>query len=53
MIPRCNYKHCRKTAEIKVGTIYNYKDSGATDVYDDLWMCSEHALKFIKKWGNA
>lgn len=51
MMPKCQYKHCHKTADIKVGTIYNYEDSGATNVYDGLYMCSKHAYRFIKKWG--
>ena len=52
MMPICQHKHCRRPATIKVGEVYNYEDSRIKDVYDPIYMCSKHALKFIKKYGG-
>lgn len=52
MMPTCQHKWCRKTATIKVGEVYNYEDSGIKNIYDPIYMCTKHALKFIKKYGG-
>ena len=52
MMPICQHRHCRRPATIKVGEVYNYEGSGITDEYDSIYMCSKHALKFIKKYGR-
>lgn len=52
MMPVCQHKFCRKPATIKAGSVYNVEDSGVTDVYDDIYMCTKHAYKFINKYGR-
>lgn len=52
MMPRCQHKWCNKPATIKCGAVYNYEDSRAQDIYDDIYMCTEHARRFIKKYGG-
>lgn len=52
MMPKCNHRWCKKPATIKVGEVYNLEDSGQENVYDPIYMCSKHALEFIKKYGG-
>lgn len=52
MMPNCQHKWCRKPATIKAGTVYNYEDSQLIPTYDSIYLCSKHALKFIKKYGG-
>ncbi len=53
MMPICQHRWCRKPATIKCGTVYNYEDSQTHDVYDPIYMCTKHAIKFIKKYGGG
>ena len=52
MMPACQHKWCKKPATIKVGEVYNPEDSRTKDIYNPIYMCSKHALKFIKKYGG-
>lgn len=52
MMPRCQHKWCRKPATIEVGKVYNPEDSRIKKIYDSIYMCSKHAIKFMKKYGG-
>lgn len=52
MMLNCQHKWRRKPAIMKVGTVYNYKDSKLIPIYDPIYMRTKHASKFIKKYGS-
>lgn len=53
MMPVCQHKWCRKPSTMKVGDVYNYEDSHDRDIYDPIYMCTKHAIKFIEKYGTG